>query len=44
MVVLTIGFKDRTAEDFFATLKHASVQTIIDVRRKNRSQLGGYTK
>ena len=44
MGVLTIGFKGRTAEDFFTTLKHAGVQTIIDVRRKNCSQLGGYTK
>ena len=44
MGVLTIGFKGRSAEDFFTTLKHAVVQKITDVRRKNRSQLAGYTK
>jgi len=44
MRVLTIGFKGRSAEDFFSTLKKAGVQKLIDVRRKNRSQLAGYTK
>lgn len=44
MRVLTIGFKGRSAEDFFTTLKKVGVQKLIDVRRKNRSQLAGYTK
>lgn len=44
MKVFTIGFKGRSAEDFFTTLKEAGVNKVIDVRRKNRSQLAGYTK
>lgn len=44
MRVLTIGFKGRSAENFFSTLKNAGIQKLIDVRRKNRSQLAGYTK
>ena len=44
MRVLTIGFKGRSAENFFSTLKKAGIQKLIDVRRKNRSQLAGYTK
>jgi uncharacterized protein (DUF488 family) len=44
MKVYTIGFKGRSAEDFFLTLKNAGVQKLVDVRRKNSSQLSGYTK
>lgn len=44
MKVFTIGFKGRSAENFFLTLKKASVQKVIDVRRSNASQLAGFTK
>lgn len=44
MKLFTIGFKGRSAENFFLTLKNAGVQKLIDVRRKNASQLSGYTK
>jgi uncharacterized protein (DUF488 family) len=44
MKLLTIGFKGRSARDFFGTLKQAGVQKLIDVRRNNVSQLAGYTK
>ncbi len=44
MRLFTIGFKGRCAENFFTTLRNAGVQKVIDVRRKNASQLAGYTK
>ena len=44
MKVFTIGFKGRSAENFFTTLRDAGIQKVIDVRRKNASQLAGYTK
>lgn len=44
MKVFTIGFKGRSAEEFFLALKKAGVQKLIDVRRKNTSQLAGFTK
>jgi len=44
MKLFTIGFKGRSAENFFRTLKNAGVQKLIDVRRKNASQLSGFTK
>jgi uncharacterized protein (DUF488 family) len=44
MKLFTIGFKGRSAENFFGTLKNAGVKKLIDVRRKNASQLAGFTK
>jgi uncharacterized protein (DUF488 family) len=44
MKILTIGFKGKSAKEFFAALKQAGVQKLIDVRRKNASQLAGFTK
>jgi uncharacterized protein (DUF488 family) len=44
MKLFTIGFKGRSAENFFRTLKNAGAQKLIDVRRKNASQLAGFTK
>jgi uncharacterized protein (DUF488 family) len=44
MKVFTIGFKGRSAEDFFVTLRNAGVEKLIDVRRRNSSQLSGYSK
>jgi uncharacterized protein (DUF488 family) len=44
MKLFTIGFKGRSAENFFRTLKNAGVRKVIDVRRNNASQLAGFTK
>ena len=44
MKLLTIGFKGKSAEQFFTALKNAGVQKLIDVRRNNSSQLSGFTK
>lgn len=42
--IYTIGFKGRSAKNFFTTLKKYGIQKLIDVRRKNVSQLAGFTK
>lgn len=44
MKLCTIGFTQRTAEDFFETLKRAGIDRLIDVRLNNISQLAGYSK
>lgn len=42
--IITIGFVGKSAEQFFTILKDAGVQTVLDVRLYNSSQLAGYTK
>jgi uncharacterized protein (DUF488 family) len=42
--VYTIGFTKRTASDFFATLRRAGIQRLLDVRLNNVGQLAGFTK
>jgi len=42
--LLTIGFKGKSAEEFFAALRNAGVEKLVDVRRSNTSQLSGFTK
>lgn len=42
--VYTIGFTRKTAEEFFALLTGAGVETLVDVRLHNRSQLAGFAK
>jgi len=42
--IFTIGFTGKTARLFFTKLKEAGVETIIDVRLNNKSQLAGFTK
>ena len=40
----TIGFTRKTAEEFFALLTGAGVETLVDIRLHNRSQLAGFAK
>jgi uncharacterized protein (DUF488 family) len=40
----TIGFTQRSAEDFFETLKRARIGQLVDVRLNNVSQLAGFSK
>ncbi len=40
----TIGFTQKTAEQFFNTLLKAGVHRLIDIRLNNSSQLAGFTK
>lgn len=42
--IYTIGFTQKTAEQFFTILKNAKIDCLVDVRLNNVSQLAGYTK
>ncbi len=44
MDVYTIGFTERTAEDFFGALRRAGIRRLLDVRLNNTSQLAGFAK
>jgi len=44
IVLFTIGFTQKNAEEFFTILKAAQVKTLIDIRLNNNSQLAGFTK
>jgi uncharacterized protein (DUF488 family) len=40
----TIGFTQKSAEQFFELLREAGIQRLIDVRIHNSSQLAGFSK
>lgn len=40
----TIGFTQKTAEVFFELLKKNNIETVIDIRLNNTSQLAGFAK
>jgi uncharacterized protein (DUF488 family) len=40
----TIGFTQKSAQEFFASLKTAGVKRVVDVRLNNNSQLAGFSK
>ena len=42
--IYTIGFTRKTAEEFFSLLTGAGVETLVDIRLHNRSQLAGFAK
>ena len=44
MEVYTIGFTEKSAEEFFETLKRVGIKRLIDVRLNNTSQLAGFAK
>jgi uncharacterized protein (DUF488 family) len=44
LTLYTIGFTQKSAEEFFGLLGSAGVRRVIDVRLKNVSQLTGFTK
>lgn len=44
MQVYTMGFTQKSAEDFFNLIKNNSVEMLIDIRLNNQSQLAGFTK
>jgi uncharacterized protein (DUF488 family) len=43
-LLCTIGFAGKTAEEFFALLREAGVQQLIDVRQNRGGQLSGFAK
>ena len=44
MEIYTIGFTQKSAEQFFEILKQAGIKRVIDIRLKNNSQIAGFTK
>lgn len=44
MVIYTIGFTKKSAEQFFELLKKNNVKNLVDIRLNNVSQLAGFTK
>ena len=44
MKIYTIGFPQKKAETFFNLLINNYVETLIDIRLNNKSQLAGFTK
>lgn len=44
MTIYTIGFTKKSAEEFFELLKSNDIQSLIDVRLNNKSQLAGFAK
>ena len=44
MEIYTIGFTQKTAEQFFGTLRRAGIQQLVDVRLNNVFQLAGFAK
>jgi uncharacterized protein (DUF488 family) len=44
VLVFTIGFTRKSAEEFFTTLRGSGARRVVDVRLNNRSQLAGFSK
>ncbi|HEY5329403.1 MAG TPA: DUF488 domain-containing protein [Acidobacteriaceae bacterium] len=44
LTIYSIGFTQRTAEDFFNTLRNAGIRRLMDVRLNNTSQLAAFAK
>lgn len=44
MIIYTIGFTQKSAEQFFEKIRNAGVQIVIDIRLNNQSQLAGFAK
>ena len=44
MEIFTCGFTQKSARQFFESLRQASIRRLIDVRLKNVSQLAGFAK
>lgn len=44
MKIYSIGFTEKTAENFFKLIKSQNINTLVDVRLNNVSQLSGFAK
>ena len=44
MKLYTIGFTQKSASDFFSSLKNVGIKRLIDVRLNNSSQLSAFAK
>ncbi|WP_219911545.1 DUF488 family protein [Corynebacterium wankanglinii] len=44
MRLYTVGYSQKTAEEFFHILRSHGVTRVVDIRRHNTNQLAGFTK
>lgn len=44
MKIYTMGFAQKSAEEFFNKIKDHEIELLIDIRLNNKSQLAGFTK
>jgi len=44
IVIFTMGASKRSAQAFFAALREAGVRRVLDIRLRNQSALGGFTR
>ncbi len=44
MEIYTIGFTQKSAQEFFEALKRAGIRRLLDIRLSNSSQLAGFAK
>lgn len=44
MQIYTMGFTQKTAQQFFERIKENDIKIVVDVRLNNQSQLAGFTK
>ena len=44
MILYTIGFTKKTAEQFFEAIKASGTELLLDIRLNNKSQLACFTK
>ncbi len=44
VIIYTIGFTKKTAEQFFEALRRSGARHLLDIRLNNRSQLAGFTR
>ncbi len=44
MIIYTMGFTQKSAEEFFNIIRANGIEILIDIRLNNKSQLAGFTK
>lgn len=44
MVLYTLGFTQKSAQQFFELIKSNNIDMLVDIRLNNKSQLAGFTK
>lgn len=44
MNLYTIGFAQKSAEEFFGLIRKHNIELLLDIRLNNKSQLAGFTK
>ena len=44
MIIYTIGFTKKSAEDFFEKIINEEIEVLIDTRLNNKSQLSFFSK